>query len=317
MKEKQGFTLLELLIVIGIIAILSGVMLAQFSGSTDSALAATCLNNMRTLCNAVLADGSKESYYPSAGPYQYLSEDLQGKKWFQGWIGHSKGDTMVSCYHDGSDDGEAQHYAITNRTIWRAMSGQQGAYVCPAHTKYCKRNSTKTKGCMPSWSYVMNSYFGWSYNNQVAADIEMGRRSYSAGSFSVRYSSKPTVRNRPKEKVLLFAEIPYVENGVQRPDWSTAAGAANDMILQYPPSGDDNDKTKKANKPAAGQSELIGFNHKSGKFYCAHVAFADGHCVKLLLPDRAAEDNLKELTTWLCTGVEYTFNGAQYEKVSE
>ena len=49
MKDKKGFTLLELLIVIGIIAVLGGVMLAQFSGSTDSALAATCMNNMRTL----------------------------------------------------------------------------------------------------------------------------------------------------------------------------------------------------------------------------------------------------------------------------
>ena len=70
MKDKQGFTLLELLIVIGIIAVLGGVMLAQFSGSTDSALAATCMNNMRTLCNAVMADGSRESRYPSAGPYR-------------------------------------------------------------------------------------------------------------------------------------------------------------------------------------------------------------------------------------------------------
>ena len=47
------------------------------------------------------------------------------------------------------------------------------------------------------------------------------------------------------------------------------------------------------------------------------VAFADGHCVKLLLPVDASEDNLKELTTWLCTGVEYTFNGGKYEKVAE
>ena len=163
----------------------------------------------------------------------------------------------------------------------------------------------------------MNSYFGWAYKDKAAADIETGRRSYGGGSFTFRYSSKPTSRSRPAERVLLFAEIPYVANGVQHPDWSTASGDANDMILQYPPSDDDNDTTKKANKPAAGQSELIGFNHKSGKYYSAHVAFADGHCAKLVLPEGAAEDNLKELTTWLCTGVEYTFNGSKYEKVDE
>ena len=314
MKDKQGFTLLELLIVIGIIAVLGGVMLAQFSSSTDSALAATCMNNMRTLCNAVMADGSKESYYPSAGPYEYLTEDLQGKPWFQGWQGHKKGDTMVSCYHDGSSNGEDQHYAITNGTIWRAMGGQQGAYVCPAHTKYCKQNK---KGVVPSWSYVMNSYFGWNYNDKPAPDIEMGRRSFGSGSFDFRYSSEPTTRSRSKERVLLFAEIPYVENGVQHPDWSASPGDENDMILQYPPSSEDNDKSKRANKPATGKSEIIGFNHKSGKYYSAHVAFADGHCAKLVLPEGASEDNLKELTTWLCTGVEYTFNGSKYEKVDE
>ncbi len=308
MKDKKGFSLLELLIVIGIIAILGGIMLTQFSGSTDSALAATCMNNMRTLCNAVMADGSRESRYPSAGPYQYILDDGNEKRWQQGWVGFSKGDTKVSCYHDGNDDGEAQHYAITNGTIWRTMSGQQGAYICPAHTKYCKQK----KKPMPSWSYVMNSYFGWDYG--VAADIESGRRSFGDGYVTFRYSSKPTSRKRPLEKVLLFAEIPYVENGVQHPEWSTAAGKENDAILQYPPASDE---SKRANKTSDGADEIIGFNHKSGKNYSAHVAFADGHCVKLLLPVDASEDNLKELTTWLCTGVEYTFNGGKYEKVSE
>ena len=159
----------------------------------------------------------------------------------------------------------------------------------------------------------MNSYFGWD-NGSVAADVEIGRRSYGNGYVSFNYTTAPKSRKRPLEKVLLFAEIPYAENGVQKPECSTAAGKENDAILQYSPASDEN---KRANKAGDGAGEIIGFNHKSGKFYCGHIAFADGHCVKLLLPDRASEDNLKDLTTWLCTGVEYTFNGAQYEKVSE
>ncbi len=310
MKDKKGFTLLELLIVIGIIAVLGGIMLAQFSSSTDSALAATCMNNMRTLCNAVIADGARESRYPSAGPYQYFKEggdEKENKPWRQGWIGFAEGEQKVSCYHDGGDKGETQHYAITNGSIWRTMSGQSGAYVCPAHTKYCKQ----MKKPMPSWSYAMNSFFGWDTGKPVA-DIEIGRRSYGDGYVSFSYSSG--TRKRPLEKVLLFAEIPYVENGVQHPEWSTSAGKENDGILQYPPASDEK---KKANKASDGTGEIIGFNHKTGKNYSAHVAFADGHCVKLVLPDGATEENLKELTTWLCTGVEYTFNGSKYEKVSE
>ena len=314
MKNRQGFTLLELLIVIGIIAVLGAVMLAQFSGSTDSALAATCMNNMRTLCNAVMAEGSKEGRYPSAGPYQYDASDQNdegGKEspWWQGWIGYSRGDSKVSCYHDGGNDGEAQHYAITNGSIWRTMSGQLSAYVCPAHTKYCKQQKKPT----PSWSYAMNSYFGWNIGSPEG-EVETGRRKYGSGYVTFSYSSKPISRKRPLEKVLLFAEIPYVENGVQHPGWSTAAEQANDAILQYPPAGNEN---KLANRAGDGNGELIGFNHKSGKNYSAHVAFADGHCIKLVLPSGASEDNLKDLTTWLCTGLEYTFNGSKYEKVSE
>ena len=307
MKKENGFTLLEMLIVIGIIAVLGGVMLAQFSGSTDSALATSCMNNMRTLCNAVMADGSRESRYPSAGPYQYLEIGSKTKYWFQGWIGHAEGESTVSCYH--TDEGDNQHYAITNGTIWRSIGGNATAYVCPAHIKYCKRNKKPT----PSWSYAMNSFFGWD-NGTTAGDVEVGRREYGGGFLTFKYTSNPKSRSRPLEKVLLFAEIPYADNGVQRSSFSTSAGEENDSVLQY---ATDSGESQKYDKSAKGGGECIGFNHKSGKNYAAHVAFADGHCVKLMLPLGGREDNLKQLTTWLCTGQEYTFNGSQYEKVSE
>jgi len=308
MKQKNGFTLLEMLIVIGIIAVLGGVMLAQFSSSTDSALAASCMNNMRTLCNAVMADATKEEHYPSAGSYQYYEEDSSVKSWWQGWIGYNKGNNPVSCYQKDGDNGVDQYYAITNGSIWHAISGQSSAYLCPAHTKYCKQRKKPT----PSWSYAMNSYFGW--NVRTAADICSGRREYGKGSFRFRYNSNPTTRKRALEKVLLFAEIPYVENGVQSPEWSSAAGKENDAILQYSPGGDEDSK---ANRAGEGAGEIIGFNHKSGNDYSAHVAFADGHCAKIVMPRGATEDNLKDLTTWLCTGLDYTLDKGKYEKVNE
>lgn len=312
MKQKKGFSLVELLIVIGIIAVLGGVMLTQFSGSTESALATSCLNNMRSLCNAVLAEASQEDFYPAAGPYQYLdidpgSEDYNRTLWHQGWIGHAEGDVSVSCYYD--DDGMNQHYAITNGTIWRAMGGKKDAYVCPSHVKHCKRGRFPA----PAWSYAMNSYFGWDYGK--SAGVETGRRGYGGGSLRFKYSSAPEDRYRPAEKVLLFAEIPFVANGIQNPELSTSAGRENDMTLQY---GNDSGGVSKANKATdGGAGEAIGFNHKSGNDYSAHVAFADGHCVKLMLPRNGNEANLTELTTWLCTGREYTFNGSRYEKVAE
>ena len=314
MKQKKGFSLIELLIVIGIIAILGGVMLTKFSGSTDSALATSCLNNMRSLCNAVLAEASQDDYYPAAGPYKYLdvdpnSDDYRKTLWTQGWIGQANGNKTVSCYY--TDEGVDQHYAITNGTIWRAMGGKKDAYVCPAHVKHCKRG----KYPAPAWSYAMNSFFGWDYGGKEAAGVSGYRRWYGSGQMQFSYSSKPYKRNRPAEKVLLFAEIPFVQvQGLQTPNVTTSADASNDMVLQY---ANDPDANAKANKAANGADEAIGFNHKVGNDYSAHVSFADGHCEKLMMPRGGNEAMLISLTTWLCTGQEYTFNGNVYEKVSE
>ena len=309
-KQKKGFSLIELLIVIGIIAVLGGVMLTQFSGSTESALAASCLNNMRTLCNAVIADASKQGDYPSAGSFRYMEAETRKRKWGQGWIGYLGTEdscSPVSCYHAAGDEGLDQYSAITNGTLWRRMGGKISAYVCPAHANMSKKGKRPT----PSWSYVMNSYFGW--NVGLSVDFASGKRSYG-GMLSFNYSSDPQTRKRPPEKVLLFAELPYAENGIQSPEWSTSNGTENDSVLQY---AAESNERKKANRAGEGEDEAIGFNHKSGNNYSAHVAFADGHCEKLMLPREGREEDLVKLTTWLCTGQEYTFNGARYEKVSE
>lgn len=311
MKQKKGFSLVELLIVIGIIAVLGGVMLTQFSGSTESALAASCMNNMRTLCNAVLADCTKQGDYPSAGAFRYMDRETKDKLWGQGWIGYfgdEKSCTPVSCYHEAGDDGLAQYSSITNGSLWRRMGGKVSAYVCPSHAKQAKKGGS----LVPSWSYVMNSYFGWDVG--LAVEYAAGKRNYGGMLEFMYTTSGSRERKRPPERVLLLAEIPYVKNGVQDPEWSASADTENDMILQYAAEGNEQSK---ANKAAEGAGEAIGFNHKSGNDYSAHVAFADGHCEKLILPRECTENDLVQLTTWLCTGQEYTFNGSSYEKATE
>ena len=310
MKRKNGFSLVELLIVIGIIAILGGVMLTQFSSSTESALATSCLNNMRSLCNGVLAQASKDGFYPSAGSYKYLelnqgSEDFNKELEHPGWIDGG----AVSCYHESSDDGEDQKNAIEKGSIWRAMGGARSVYICPSHTKTCKRGGKP----VPKWSYVMNGYFGWDCG-KVYAGGNGGSRSYGSGSMSFKFSS--SILKRSADKVLLFAEIPFVSNAAHEPEFETGANSYNDPILQFA-AGDGDSKYNKSAEQGGAAPESIGFNHKVGNDYGAHVAFADGHCIRLILPRDCSENDIQALTSWLCSGQEYTYNGTRYEKVEE
>ena len=70
---KKAFTLIELLVVIGIIAVLSAILLGTFSGATESARAARCLSNMKSLANACQTAG-----YPSATSSETVDVDVSG-----------------------------------------------------------------------------------------------------------------------------------------------------------------------------------------------------------------------------------------------
>ena len=90
-KARRAFTIIELLVVVGIIGILAGVLLASFSGGTEAARAAKCLSNMRNLAQAAIscAASNKYGYYPYAGSHAALGVDGEGKTYFRenvGWI---------------------------------------------------------------------------------------------------------------------------------------------------------------------------------------------------------------------------------------
>ena len=65
---KKAFTLIEMLIVVGIIAVLMSIVLVNIRGATDSANATKCMNNMRNLFVAMDAIGMDSGSYPLAGP---------------------------------------------------------------------------------------------------------------------------------------------------------------------------------------------------------------------------------------------------------
>ena len=136
--RRAGFTMVEIIVVMGIIAILVAVMLPMLSGNRDSALAAQCKNNMRNLAQGVLARAQANTYghFPSAGYYRYIDGvDVKEKKPIYAphrpWISN-KGDVKVlnsrltrtdaGSVVSFADSEEDTRTAITNGAIWHAVS---------------------------------------------------------------------------------------------------------------------------------------------------------------------------------------------------
>ena len=292
--SKSAFTLLEMLVVIGIIGVLMGVIVSQFGGATESAKAAKCETNMRSLVTAAhtcATDG--DGHFPPASSFSYMvaNEKTGGIEYHNyrvGWISGSETRPAVSQQpisfqiipFNADEDLKGRngvHYALTNGyrgAMWRAMGASRTAYQCPVHAEAVR----KQIGHMPGWSYVMNVDFGH----------DTGKHKWMA-------KNKGDMSNA--SRLLMFAELQGAdidERGYDKIDarkYLRANGEQADAVLDY---------TK----------ENIGFNHKTSKRgVSGHVAFADGHVERLFYPRSGAGISLQKLTEALCKGHEISYDG--------
>ena len=289
---KKGFTLIELMVVIGIIGVLMGVIFGTFSGSTESARAARCLSNMKNLANACQSYSMDDPYgcYPACIGTEKTAVIIGGRyglsynEW-PGWVNwNSRGkysstkSQKDSCSVIGfaTSNIDDYQYAITNGALYRYVASNYDVYVCPSHARASSKNGNRTV----HWSYLMNK--------------NVSRKTYGS-SMSITRTDHVT-KSVDASRVLLFSEIPFQGPGNWFPE-GTGSSDEDDGVLQY--NGD-------------GKKETLGCNHKSGKYWVAHIVFADAHIEKLRI---AADENLENLTTWLCEGIDVGMSGGHYEKL--
>ena len=294
---KRAFTLIELIVVISIITVLSGVLLASFGGGTESARAAKCLSNLRNL--AVSWSGGR------AGSQEHLRMEVSRNnvetRYYEekGWISSATDRLYPSDEHQTFEpiglyetNRDLVDYAISNGWVRTAIGRDKSLLVCPTHVK-------KSRGKSPNWSYFMNAAFGW--------DACQGGYTYNR-KVNSGYLEKSALVNA--ERLLIFAEIPFQGPGDWFPD-AEGGSTDTDAILQF--DGCDKCSTAAGSSRFNG-SENIGGNHKDRRAWYAHVAFADGHVEKLRV-DGLTGENLKELTSWLCQGKAVGRNGNRYEEL--
>ncbi len=312
---KKAFTLIELLVVIGILGLLVAISLVAMSGTSEAAMTVQCETNLRNLAAACQTYGMTSECYPLAGSVEKM--DVNSVKSggsrrivttyneLPGWISwnsqgaypsdnlprnhKSSAGWFVSAYHNYKDQ-KTRFYCLTNGALWKYVSENAEVYRCPIHVKKFPNNP-------PAWSYVMNSYFGWDDSEGSKAKTQTYSGRGYGGKFSIKDSSG-TTRTFSADRCLLFAEIPFM--GVERDaDTSDGSGIQNDCTLQYK------------------ENEVIGFNHSSNKRQkFALVVFADAHTERISWPkDGLPDQNLKDLTKWLCEGYDISFNGSKYEEL--
>lgn len=303
--SKRGFTLIEMLIVVGIIAILMGILLVSSSSSIEKARTAKCAANMKNLAaacfNYMMSDPGGN--FPPASDMLGLKRDAKTKK-----VGYSKGKgaAWLSSADRGTSyplsspnyppsmsfaaDEEDTLYAVTNGCLWSAIGGNREVLVCPSFAEACRN-----KGVLhPGWSYQMNAFFGCPESKNWFFTASPPRK---------QMSTIP----RP-DLVLLFAEIPgYINTRGSGNVQGGGGSAGGDGMAPLPPENltggngtEECDGCLKTNTYGKRQ-ESMGFNHRRGKDIIGHVVFTDGHVEGIAAPKNG---QFYELTEWLCRGVD-------------
>lgn len=298
---KKAFTLIELLIVIGIIAILAGTLLVAGSGSTERGRAAKCATNMRNLAAAAISYSARnaDGYFPRAQSGYALKVDTSsggiglGYHVDLGWIRFLDEGATYPMKNKGSaqecsfacPDQDQITYALSHGALWSYLGGSRSSYMCPAFLNACRDAGTKS----PGWSYQMNALFGYSSDGLAMNSIKASEL-------------------KRADRTLLFAEIPCLvlkENEAKTmtlPPVKLTGGNGTkecDCCLLY---------------KSMGGTESIGFNHRGNRRIFGHVAFADGHVEQIAAPK---DGKFLELTDWLCEGKDLTYQNGSYDEIKD
>lgn len=186
-KRLYGFTLVELLVVIGIIAVLVGILLPALSKARNSALTLKCKSNLRQLVTATVMFANEHGgYLPKA--------ENNGSPRMQGW------NIRLGAQWEFSEPMWSWEYVIM-----KYMNKNKGAFLCPADPEpkiRFKWNDTMSNlPDVPDADNVAGSYrYNWS--NEIYEGAKDPDTQYNATIFV----SPKLTQIKPIERAIIFCD---------------------------------------------------------------------------------------------------------------
>jgi prepilin-type N-terminal cleavage/methylation domain-containing protein len=176
-RRTNGFTLVELLVVIGIIALLISILLPALSRARESANRVACASNLRQVANAFfMYTGDNKGWFPNIAVFGGPSPTA---------LGFGNGSTPAPAGYPADWIGWPEDWIVwRNKTPASPLRGAIVKYlgnpssgrimICPSDDSVW-RKIPNSDGTVYPYSYTMNSYlsFGTNSNPYLPATVAM------------------------------------------------------------------------------------------------------------------------------------------------
>ena len=280
-----AFTLVELLVVIGIIALLIGILLPALNRARESARQAKCLNNMRQIAVATVMFASEnKGLMPARGGSSVLRRNESGNfvsvaatdtgnlqsTW--DWIAWQRKIDPVSGANSTGADQNITYSGLTRNLGFKWIASPDDAqgilnvhkinptmeslYRCPSDSYEVRWNSNDSSTGAYNYSYAINVYYAY--------PIEAGGARVD-GSFSGKISS---IKNASQKIMFVCQDDKTIDDGAYKPDPAKWDLTGKDTYTDLVASRHESRSKKATNK----------FNENEKKEEArGNVSFCDGH----------------------------------------